>query len=95
MPFSTPDVAESRKSAVTTTMMTTAIALDLGTSKTYARPLLSCRPLSPSAVAVPKRVATIASASTIRPSGWVVALGPRSGVNVALTRMGWFLRKPK
>ena len=33
MPLSTPDVAETRNSAVTTTMMITATVLDLGTSK--------------------------------------------------------------
>ena len=95
MPFSTPDVAETRNSAVTAMMMMTATVLDLGTSKRYSRPLLSCRPLSPRAVAVPNSVATIASASTSRPSGRVVALGPRIGVNVALTRIGRFLRNPK
>ena len=80
---------------MTTMMMMTATALDFGMSKRYVEPLLSWRPLSPRAVAVPKRVATIASASTSRPSGCSVALGPRTGVNVALTRIGRPLRKLK
>ena len=33
MPFSTPDVAEIRNSAVTATMMSTATVFDFGTSK--------------------------------------------------------------
>ncbi len=41
MPFSTPEVAETRNSDVTTTMMMTATTSDFGTSKRYSRPLLS------------------------------------------------------
>jgi hypothetical protein len=75
MPVSTPEVAETRNSAVTTTMITTATLLDLGTSNRCSRPLLSWSPLSPRAVAVPNSVATMARACTIGPSGFVDALG--------------------
>ncbi len=94
IPFSTPVVAEMRNITVTRTMMM-ATWLDFGTPYRYCRPLLSCSPLSPSAVAVPKSVAMIARESTTRPSGVLWASGPNKGVNVALTRIGVPLRKAK
>jgi hypothetical protein len=95
MPFSTPDVAETRKRPATTTMIATATPFDFGTSRRYSSPLLSWSPLSPRAVAVPKSVATIARASTTRPNGVSWTFGPSSGENVELTSVGSPLRKLK
>ena len=58
-------------------------------------PLLSCRPLRPSEVAVPNSVATMASASIVRPIGFSLTRSPSSGVNSELTRVGWPLRNVK
>ena len=95
MPFSTPEVADSTNSPVTTRMMTTVIWLFFGTSRRYCRPLLSWSPLRPRAVAVPNRVATMARASMILPMGVWLAFSPSTGVNVALTRTGSPLRNEK
>ena len=94
-PFSTPVVAEIRNIAVTSTMITTVISLVFGTPNRYCRPLLSCSPFRPSEVAVPNRVAMMASASMRRPIGLSCAFGPSTGVNVELTWIGVPLRKAK
>jgi hypothetical protein len=77
-------------------MITTATALLFGTPETtWLMPLLSCRPFSPSDVAVPNSVATMASASIVRPSGFALASWPSSGVKAELTSVGSPLRNVK
>ena len=62
-----------------TTMITTPIAFEIGTSQRKFMPLLICSAPSPSDVAVPNSVAKIASPSISRPTGRSLAFGPAAG----------------
>jgi len=69
MPRSTPVTAETRNSAVVTTMMPTCAVPLTGRPSTRARPLLICSAPMPSEAATPKAVAMTASTFTSGPSG--------------------------